>query len=425
MSINTVNKAVPGTIFNMYRKETNLSTTDSLTSVPASAKEKVDVFEKTTSVTAKPPLSPLSLIYNISSKKAVVEEIKKPIKAVVEKIETFAIEYNAGKASLSELPALVDEAYASLKEYHVKKGLINENDPVEDARILESVRHDILYNIQSKSIVSNYNEGAAQAEQYGGSCDRDWTYYNSDYYYLVEDAKTVLFKATDNLASAKNVTLSPYVAPLGMSNFNELWDSQFGRNSYNAKIHNTNMAPPKDFTMFYKNRKYSNQDFANGTTYYLTASDPLAGENEVGVVTWRITAPAGQKLLKEGSSLNLSSLINGPFRDGYSLNLNSCLETYTKNSLEKRQYALLQSNFNTFEEGIFAIRIGDIEKKVDVPYVIMGPKEAVSENFWGDQLINTDDLQVEEHEAVQSFLRNFEMFQPDYGYSKRHLYWGG
>ena len=118
---------------------------------------------------------------------------------------------------------------------------------------------------------TNFVEGKKVAGAYNPVGDCDYIYYNSDYYYALEDSKSALAEVAAQLSKEYNVpavnlkgTESARELTNGPNyNFNEIWNWNSRDIVNRSSMINTSMVPPKGFTFFYKENKYEVLDRSN------------------------------------------------------------------------------------------------------------------------------------------------------------------
>ena len=90
--------------------------------------------------------------------------------------------------------------------------------------------------------------------------DKDWVYYNSDYYYKSEDLKNLFKEAAEELADEwgiEEINTSERDTDRYLSyssTFNEVWNSASENGARICSMQDISDVPPRDFTLFYREK---------------------------------------------------------------------------------------------------------------------------------------------------------------------------
>jgi len=181
-------------------------------------------------------------------------------------------------------------------------------------------------------------KGKEIASEYNHTGDADYIYYNSDYYYALEEAKVVLKKVTDELTEEYNVdkvntngTESRRELTTGLNyNFNETWNWNSKDIVNRCTMIDTSSVPPKNFSLFYKESKYNSTDRDS-----MDYSDAQKGVLEI----------SNNNLIYKTDILFNNSLDLGEIKLIY--NVSQLIPEDTKNT-ETDEYKKFISNFNVY-----------------------------------------------------------------------------
>lgn len=337
-------------------------------------------------------------------------------------IEENLKDFYRGKITIDDMKQIFREDFSFRKQLEAERSQVSGTPMMSDEEILRRSAFDFIREGTVMANYVNYEEGAKLADEYGGSKNHDWVYYNADYYYLSEDIKKEIFSYVDEIIKENNLDSSNVVLddiPKWISDFNINWNhSSAGsfHGSQDFRIVNTSIRPPEGFKLFYKDKRCSFDDMMNGTVYAICGRDPFAGPNDDtdADVVWYFTVPRGKSLLKENSLIKYSSIINGKRTAGdYNaliVDLDKYLyrDGYTKDSLVHRMNDFVRQNFNNYNDGIMIIGDKSFEKRIDVPHLLQGRTFDMS----GYNYINygmLDPKDTVNYNEYNSFLQNFHV----------------
>lgn len=345
---------------------------------------------------------------------------------ILEDARTCLNNYYLGKSTLDDIKQGFKETFEEIKQHNVNKFRTNGYNIADNTQILLDTYEKFKdLTVQSARGVC-LEEGAKIANQYGGSQDQDWVYYDADYYYESEDLKSKLKDWASEVSvdnGLGNVDLSSRAKSRMLNNmddFNSSWAYDSKNNINRCEMIDSTIEPPKGFTFFYKEKKYSQNDFKNGTRYCISARNPYAGKNETSTVSWYITVPKGDSLLKSNSKINLQSLIRNnhsiPFDHPTTiLDVDSLLDNYPQRDYQDKISAFIKDNFNNFDEGVLNITADNWQSTTTVPFDAYTKNGAIDHFNAFELVCNNTDLNSDK---INNYIKNFKIYTRAYDYFK-------
>lgn len=413
------NKIKPNTT-KMYVESNNLETNKSNTKY---------IVKDTVEITHTPSSDDLNsskpALYEVSGVKICRQFHPATKQRVDQQLENIIRNFNnyySGNATLDDIKRAFKDDLDCNKRLEAEFSQITGIPMESDEEILKSTVMDFKIQSTYSAYYTNYAEGAKLANEYGSSNDSDWMYYNADYYYLSEDVDDALSLLIDEVIEENNLNITDktklYPAGSAFENFNTMWNFQsvsVFKEQREFKIINTKTEPPQSFKLFYKDQQCTFDDMMNGTVYAISGTDPFAGQDGDGTVTWHFTVPRGKSLLKENSIIDYISLNKGKRTDrndkSITINLDRYLykDGYTENSLVNRINDFVRQNFNNYNDGIMIIGDDSFKKTIDIPYLLQGSKTLDMNKYnsmkYG-MLSERDTINFNEY---NNFLNNFNL----------------
>ena len=128
--------------------------------------------------------------------------------------------------------------------------------------------YDLLLNSSVRNAhAANSKQGDEISKEYGHVGSRDYVYYDADYYYALEEAKDILKELASEIAKEHGVeinldgTENHRNLMVGKNyNFNETWAMHSSQAINRSNLIDKGTEPPKGFTMFYKESKYTENE---------------------------------------------------------------------------------------------------------------------------------------------------------------------
>lgn len=330
--------------------------------------------------------------------------------------------YYRGHATLEDIKKVFKEDFEYNKVLETEFSQITRIPMKTDEEILRATVMDFKIQSLYSAYYTNYDEGTKLANEYGSSKDHDWMYYNADYHYLSKEVDDTISLLIDEVIEENNLNVPDktklYPEEGMFKNFNAMWNLHSGNVFHTIQdfsIINEDIEPPEGFKLFYKNKQCSFDDMMNGTVYAICGTDPFAGQDGDGSVTWYFTVPRGKSLLKENSIIDYISLSDGKRTGGdYNaiiIDLDKYLykDGYTENSLVNRINDFVRQNFNNYNDGVMIIGDDSFEKTINVPYLLQGSQTSDMKlyNFMNYGMLSESDTQ--NFNEYNNFLKNFNL----------------
>lgn len=178
-------------------------------------------------------------------------------------------DYYSGKATVDDVTSSFKNAFQAMQNHMIGDHYTTQNDVESNKQILLDTYNVFRQYAVSTASTACQNEGQKIAKQYGMEGNPDWVYYNSDYYNKSEAAKSAVKDCAADLAKKLglgNVDFptkfdDPLRAEL-YDNFNTNWNWSSTKNVGISSMLNPDKIPPKDFKLFFKENKYSDEQAA-------------------------------------------------------------------------------------------------------------------------------------------------------------------
>lgn len=199
-------------------------------------------------------------------------------------------DYYAGKATVEDVTSSFKDAFQAMKNFMVGNHYSSENDAKSNKQILLDTYNVFRQYAVSTASTACQNEGKQIAKQYATEGNTDWVYYNSDYYYKSEEAKSAVKDCAADLANEQglgNVDFpikfsDPLRAEL-YDSFNTNWNWGSTMNVGVSTMLNPDEVPPKDFKLFFTEQKYTQKQISDPAT----GINPDAGVLSVSSGSWK------------------------------------------------------------------------------------------------------------------------------------------
>lgn len=364
------------------------------------------------------------------------------IKDILKTLKSTFDQYYMGKFSLKEVTQTFEESFENLKAFNVEKGRTSGSN-IEDNRRLLIDTYDIFRRegvVWAAGRASNI-KGEAIASKYGPTRNSDgtykqldWVYYDADIHYKSEDARSALKDMVGQLASKYYlgpIETSPYDNDDGIdrtnASYNEYWAFLSANSINRCKFIDPSLAPPRGFTLFFKEQKYSDETLKNSKPYLLTATD---GFNKF---TRKITVPIGESFWKNGRLFDLSpfkinnALLNvedqyylpdNPYTDIINLNLLSPFFSQPIQTAEDFDIFIETHIFNP-NAGVLIIGDGNQSEEIEVPFNIFSASGRGKQHFNAAECFSKNaksDGRLAYSPQSLAFLKNFNLFTRTYGF---------
>lgn len=172
----------------------------------------------------------------------------------------FMSGYHTGKASNQDVSAYFKTCCENMLDYRVQQGQTNGIDPKSKKKILTEMYEVFSNQNRTAALNINYKEGEKVNSTYQGNSLKNFSYYNSDYYYQCEEVHDLIKTATNDMTAQWNtssidlseVDRTTIYRGNGGFDFNSGWNVTFRNNLGRSSIGDESMVPPKNFKFFYK-----------------------------------------------------------------------------------------------------------------------------------------------------------------------------
>jgi hypothetical protein len=177
-------------------------------------------------------------------------------------IESMFQEFYSGNITVEDIREEFDSTVRKIQSFDVEQGIASSDDAEHYGKILSDVLRSFKQHSVSAANTINRREGKAISNQYGDGPSRNFLYYNSNYYYMSEDINNYTLdhakNIADNAGTVLNTEKSKYINQDIYENFNTFWDRYTQLELRLGNMIDLELKPPKDFTIFYKENRYSN-----------------------------------------------------------------------------------------------------------------------------------------------------------------------
>jgi hypothetical protein len=249
---------------------------------------------------------------------------------------------------------------------------------------------------------SHINVRAYAKEQFGLASNDRFVYYDAKFFHLNKELQGINTKAIDHIAQKEGFDFYNVHGFLKNSHpwthcFNSLWEGN-AKNLHISQMKNINLEPPEDFKMFFAPQLFTQEDFENGTTIHLIASDPSQpfGQN---AHDFFIRVPKGMSFFKK-EPLWLRQLGNAIALDKpvTSFDISKNLKFMNGEDFLSNLRAFFAEYVNDFEKGALSVWSGGTKTTHDVPFSF----------FFGDEKRMFHGSEIKDAVAHNDFISNFE-----------------
>ena len=180
-------------------------------------------------------------------------------KSSVYRIENLFEGFYSGSKSIEDVMAEFDSLAGKIHEFDCEMGVAVKDDAEYYGKVVSSVYQHFKLHLVQKAFGANHEKGKQIADQYGTPGNRNFIYYNSDYYYKSEEIDELLVQhASDMLKDAG--TESPLDTRMGnpdYESFNAYMKHWTLYECRQGDIIDVDMKPPRGFTFLYKESRYT------------------------------------------------------------------------------------------------------------------------------------------------------------------------
>lgn len=192
---------------------------------------------------------------------------------LVHKIRNMYQEYYAGNKTAEDVKQEFYNVVNKIQKFDEELGVVATDDAEHYGKIVSDVNRIFKQMSVSAIFSANQAEGKALANEYGEPGNKNFLYYNSDYYYKSEEINDMVFQCATELTEKAGVELSTKAGAVKRDiyeNFNTYWKAS-AQELYGDML-DTNIKPPKGFTFLYKEMPFTRKqveelDMGNKTIY--------------------------------------------------------------------------------------------------------------------------------------------------------------
>ncbi len=360
------------------------------------------------------------------------------IATIVSKMRDTFDSYYLGNVTLDDIKNVFEESFEILKNYNITLNRTSGTNIEDNKQMLLDTycifrREGVVWAAQRASIA----KGAEIAKKYGvtqssdGTFSQlDWVYYDAEFHYMSEAARTALKEVIDNLAIKYNLgnidsSQRDNDDSVGRMNgsYNENWAWHSASIINTSTMINPELVPPKGFTFFYKEQKYSAENLNNGSKYLVTATDGLRTLSRL------ISVPKGESFWKNKlyHDIKLIKTMDGKSRQ-------IILENSSVNTLDItlliNQYLGGRGVAEAFDDflnkyifnpevGVMIVGQRSWSKEIDVPYNLYSVAGNTIDYFNAGDVFQNENNGQSDLSQTHDFLRNFNVFTRTYGFINR------
>ena len=212
------------------------------------------------------------------------------------------VDYVAGKISADEMAEITENVYRDILALNVKLGKTDGIDPEFNEKLLVNTHLYFVNSTVSTLWFDMHDKGFEYGKETFGfthPVSDHFSYYDAKYYYACKKLQEIgdaIFSriAKDEGLSGFNVAFPYSLEPSETHCFN----AQCAMRDRRVMVmKDVNLAPPRDFKMFFSPTRYGIEDWLNGTDYVVSANDPLKHNGLSGYDCY-IRVPKGMQLWK-------------------------------------------------------------------------------------------------------------------------------
>lgn len=354
-----------------------------------------------------------------------------------EDIDKKMEEVCVGKSSAEDIETIFSQTFDKLYKKNIEIGMFKDGDKEATKNLAE----DLFQEFQKNNIWTACGHTAvtacAIAENYGGvhlidgtPFDVDFLYYSADDYYASKDIEQGLKEEVSSICKKYNLKdIDTNIVEGNMPSVNKDYNSWYQSLCCDSRVSSmidTNQAPPKGFTFFYQEQKYSKTAYENGKMYTIMASD---GKQQY---QRPIRVPAGCSLCNKNTRKSLLNYIldKNNYRQQVMNDkgqVTNCIDISDfvfglsgDSDFESAFDQFCDNDFFNDQAAVAVIGYDGITKEITVPYNIYTDNRIDHYNL--SQLVQADETETPNADVINSFLRNINVFEFQYGISYfKHL----
>ena len=212
------------------------------------------------------------------------------------------VDYVTGKIGADDVAEMAESVYKDMLAYNIKMGKTDGNDPEFNEKLLVHAHSEFIFRAVETLWFNMHEKGFEYGKETFGfthPVSDHFSYYDASYYYASKELQAIgdaVFSriAKDEGFSGFNVAF-PYEQELS---YTHCFNSQCALRDYRVMVmKDINLAPPRDFKMFFSPTRYGIEAWLNGKDYIVSANDPLKHNGLSGYDCY-IRVPKGWDLWK-------------------------------------------------------------------------------------------------------------------------------
>ena len=316
------------------------------------------------------------------------------------------VDYVAGKISADEMAEIAEQVYRDILALNIQLGKTDGNDPEFNEKLLAITHLHFVNSTVNTLWFDMHDKGFEYGKETFGfthPVSDHFSYYDAKYYYACKELQEIgdaVFSriAKDEGLSGFNVAYPYSLEPSDTHNFN----AQCAMRDQRVMVmKDVNLAPPRDFKMFFSPTRYGLEAWLNGNDYVISANDPLKHNGLSGYDCY-IRVPKGWDLWKtlpfwlQQTKVDHSFASNHPRVVGaYDISKYITSGADFANSLKD----FLDKHMSNFLSGALTVWHNDTMTEYDVPF-----------NIITDDIRQFDGAQLVSSVSYAGFMSNFEFY---------------
>lgn len=183
---------------------------------------------------------------------------------IEDEVQSLFEGYYTGKTPIEAITQKFDSVVQTIRDYEEQEGIASRDDMEHFAKLVSDVHRIFKMYSVSTAVLANDAEGRELANQYGAPGRKNFLYYNSDYYFQSEEINQAFFQRANEMLEGTGFPLNtekPASVKSDMyENFNTYWKDSALCSSRMGDMIDTDMEPPRGFTFFYKEDRYTESE---------------------------------------------------------------------------------------------------------------------------------------------------------------------
>lgn len=180
---------------------------------------------------------------------------------IYDEIDSVFEGYYTGKTSIEDITQKFNEVVQKVRDFEEKEGIASREDMEHFAEVVSDIHRRFKVSSVSAAYEANQQEGRELGKQYGTPGRKNFLYYNSDYYYQCEEINQAFSRQANEMLEGTgflpNTGKPASVKKDIYENFNAYWRDFAVCSTRMGDMIDTDMEPPRGFTFFYKEDRYT------------------------------------------------------------------------------------------------------------------------------------------------------------------------